>query len=105
MSDRPCVELTEYGSARLPGSQLTENDLVVLSGISDGLVSCSATIGGWELRARAVCGVLELDRCRVVVRPRLMPDGTTVVSWIGYAMTAPVALDGVRGWTVQREGL
>jgi 5-methylcytosine-specific restriction enzyme subunit McrC len=105
MPDRPVVEVAEYGIAKLARSDLTDHDLVVLSGISDGLVRCTATVGGWELRAGAVCGVIELDRCRVAVRPKLMPDGATVVSWIGYAMAAPVTVDNFRGWTVRQGGL
>lgn len=105
MPDRPVVELSEYGSAKLARSDLTENDLSLLYGISDGLVRCTATAGGWELRAGPVCGALELDRCRVVIYPKLMPDGARVVSWVGYAMAVPVVVDSTRRWTVGQGGL
>ena len=103
--ERLTVTTSEYRSTVLQRSALSDRDLGALAAISDNLISCSPTSGGWALRTGPVCGVIELDGCVVTVRPRLMPDGATVVSWISYALAAPVELPTIRRWVVGDEGL
>ncbi|MFC4950725.1 5-methylcytosine restriction system specificity protein McrC [Pseudonocardia sp. GCM10023141] len=105
VSEQASVKTHEYGSLSLARSQLTEHDLELLSSVPDNLVQCAPSARGWELRTGPVCGVLHLDGVRVVVHPKLMPDGTTVASWIGYAGAAPTDVASTRRWSVDATGL
>ena len=103
--ERWVVPTSEFRSTTLPRWALSDRDLETLAGIRADLVRCSPTSSGWTLRTGPVCGVIELDGCTVTVRPKLMPDGTAVVSWISYALAAPVELSRMRQWLVGDDGL
>lgn len=105
MAEPETIPAREYGRVRLERAHLTDHDLAVLSAINNDLIACAPAGGGWELTIGPICGVLELEGCRVVIGPKLMPDGSTVVSWIGYAAAAPTNLEAARGWSVGQDGL
>jgi 5-methylcytosine-specific restriction enzyme subunit McrC len=105
VSEPTAVATREYNSVRLARSQLSDRDITVLAAIPDNLVQCTPVAMGWELRLGPVCGVLHLDHARIAVQPKLMPDGATVASWIGYASTVPLEVDTTRRWTVDTAGL
>jgi 5-methylcytosine-specific restriction enzyme subunit McrC len=103
--DRQRLPVSEYGSATVPESLLTLRDIAALDGISNELVTCGRVLNGWELRVGPTCGVIQLDRCEIEIRPKLMPDGHTVVSWISYALRLPVAIEATRRWSVGCDGI
>src|SRR4051794_5834176 len=104
-SDRLLVETSEFTAVVVPPSAFTDSDLATLNQIGQGAFSCVRETRGWVLRTGAVCGVVELDGCVVTVRPRLMPDSSTVASWIAYALDLPIEAAPTRGWSVGPAGL
>ncbi|MGH3812233.1 MAG: McrC family protein [Pseudonocardiaceae bacterium] len=103
--DRQRRQLSEYGSVTVPESMLTLRDIATLHGISNELLVCGRVLDGWELRAGPTCGVVQLDRCEIEIRPKLMSDGHTVVSWISYALGIPVSIEATRRWSVGSDGI
>lgn len=96
----------EYESAELADEELTARDLDVLQtlGQSD-LLSLRRLRGSWDIHAKAVVGLLTLDRTVLEFRPKTMVSGEHVMAWIRYALALPTHVELTRRWSTAPSGL
>ncbi|TDP30809.1 5-methylcytosine-specific restriction enzyme subunit McrC [Nocardia ignorata] len=106
MIERAEVRISEYASVSVADDQLTAADLVRLRALQDRRrFSVEQSRTGWRLTARATVGVLNLDRIRLVIDPKLTFTGESLIRWLCYALAAPVPHDATaREWSVSRTG-
>ncbi|MET8776192.1 hypothetical protein ABZV58_14340 [Nocardia sp. NPDC004654] len=106
MSNKPQLEVAEYESVSLCHDQLTDDDvrrLNLLSNRRRGTLAETRT--GWRFRPEATTGVLNLDRIRLVIRPKTAITGRSLIRWLCYALGTPVPHEATtRAWTVERDG-
>ncbi|WP_336086136.1 McrC family protein [Nocardia sp. SSK8] len=106
MTERREVRLREYGSAQVPESLLTPSDLLRLRALqAQGRMTVDESRAGWRLKADATVGILNLDRVRLVIEPKLAFTGESLIRWLCYALAVPVPHDATaRDWTVSPTG-
>lgn len=106
MGERSEVRLREYESAQVPADLLTPGDLVRLRAIqAQGRFTVEESRTGWRLEADATVGILNLDRIRLVIEPKLAFTGESLIRWLCYALAVPVPHDSTaRDWSVSRTG-
>lgn len=106
MSERREIRLREYGSAQIPESLLTPNDLARLRVLQTrGRIIVDESRTGWRLKADATVGVLNLDRLRLVIEPKLAFSGESLIRWLCYALAVPVPHESTaRDWSVSPNG-
>ncbi|MER5918550.1 PE-PGRS family protein, partial [Streptomyces sp. NPDC001982] len=104
MPDRPEIRLGEYESARLGLEQLTPRDVDRLHALqARGCLTLYPERTGWRFKADATVGVLGLDRIRLVIEPKFAIPGTQLMSWLAYALGAPIP-STARRWTTSPDG-
>jgi 5-methylcytosine-specific restriction enzyme subunit McrC len=104
MPDRPEVRLGEYESARLGIDQLTLRDVERLNTLqARGCLTLAPDRTGWRLKADATVGVLVLDRIRLVIKPKFAIPGEQLMSWLAYALGAPIPTSA-RRWATGSDG-
>ncbi|WP_328712350.1 5-methylcytosine restriction system specificity protein McrC [Nocardia salmonicida] len=106
MSDRIEVRLHEYGSAPVDDDLITPGDLARLRALqAQGRFKVQETRTGWRLEANGTVGILNLDRTRLVIEPKLAFTGESLIRWLCYALSVPVPHDSTaRDWSVSRTG-
>jgi 5-methylcytosine-specific restriction enzyme subunit McrC len=98
--------LREYESAILPEGELTERDLTVLQALGrTDLLAVRRLPGAWEISARAVVGVLTLDRVVLELQPKIMVTGEQVMAWICFALSRATRVEVFRRWSTTPRGL
>ncbi|MFE0511218.1 McrC family protein [Streptomyces sp. NPDC058964] len=101
---RPEVRLGEYESAELGPDQLTARDLDRLYALqARGCLTLTTGRTGWRLKADATVGVLVLDRVRLVIEPKFAIPGEQLMTWLAYALHAPVPT-AARRWSTAPDG-
>ncbi|MGW4563032.1 McrC family protein [Streptomyces sp. NPDC004561] len=84
--------------------QLTAADIARLHALqARGCLSLTAGRTGWRLKAEATVGVLTLDRVRLVVEPKFAIEGEQLMTWLAYALHAPVPTTA-RRWSTGPDG-
>ncbi|MEU9608680.1 PE-PGRS family protein [Streptomyces sp. NPDC048057] len=96
------VALEEYASVTVPHSRLTAHDLHVLKATK--AVSVTDGHHGYTLKARATSGVLQLDRIRLVLRPKFPVEGKRLIDWLCYANNRPEPDETLRNWPLGADG-
>lgn len=97
------VTLYEYASDRVPKSDLSPADLHRLRSLkSVGVVEKQ---DHYVLFARAVTGILELSRIRLVLRPKFPIAGNRLIDWLSYAGGQNSTTDEtLRNWPLGKDG-
>jgi 5-methylcytosine-specific restriction enzyme subunit McrC len=101
--ERATINTTEYGQVDLPS--LSDNDIAVIGQAGRSSFQLARTRHGWSLEVGPVCGIVELETCHLVIAPKLMPDGATVLRWLAYARSIPTELDLRRTWSTSEAGI
>ncbi|MGW0537005.1 5-methylcytosine restriction system specificity protein McrC [Streptomyces sp. NPDC003032] len=96
------VILKEHTSVTVPRSQLRGDDLDKLR--ASRVVTLTEVRGGYALRARATCGVLQLDRIRLVLQPKFPIEGERLIDWLCYANKRPEPDEALRNWPLGGDG-
>lgn len=98
--------IREYDSAELPDEELTARDLDVLQTLGESeLLSVRRLRGSWEIHAKAVVGLLTLDRTVLEIQPKTTVSGEHVMAWIRYALALPTHVELTRRWSTTPSGL
>lgn len=96
------VVLREYESARVPRAALTDADVAKLHSVT--AVHLTEVPGGYRLKARDTAGVLQLDRLRVVLRPKFPIAGARLIDWLCYANRRAAPDETLRNWPIGADG-
>lgn len=104
MPERQIIHTREYWQVDLPA--LSSRDIAVIGQAGRGYLQLTPSRqGGCNLDVGPICGILELDACQLVIAPKLMPDGATVLRWLAYARSIPTELDLRRTWSTSPTGV
>lgn len=104
MGDRPVVVTDENTTVVLP-TPLAPRDHEAIAQAGPELLRVVSAGERSTLEVGPVCGVLELEGCRLQVEPKLLVDGVTTAVWIAYASSVPVYVERSRRWSVGAPGL
>ncbi|MFF0475070.1 PE-PGRS family protein [Streptomyces sp. NPDC004284] len=96
------VVLDEYGSRTVPRSLLYGNDLDRLR--AAGVVTVTEVRHGYVLTAGPVAGVLQLDRLRLLLRPKMPIEGRRLIDWLCYADNQREPSETLRNWPLGSDG-
>ncbi|MEU6288575.1 PE-PGRS family protein [Streptomyces sp. NPDC046988] len=96
------VILEEHTSVTVPRSRLYGDDLARLRTVKAVTVNESRT--GYALKAKATTGVLQLDRIRLVLRPKFPVEGRRLIDWLCYANYQREPDESLRNWPLGRDG-
>ncbi|MEU3253136.1 PE-PGRS family protein [Streptomyces sp. NPDC006997] len=96
------VVLTEHRAAVVPRSRLSGDDLAKLRSVS--AVSVVEVRAGYALKARSTTGVLQLERLRLVLRPKFPIPGKRLIDWLCYANHQREPDETLRDWPLGRDG-
>ncbi|MFF3328653.1 PE-PGRS family protein [Streptomyces sp. NPDC002888] len=102
ITDRHEVILREYESVAVPRSRLHGGDLDTLR--SGTAVHVAETRDGYVLKARTSTGVLQLDRIRLVLRPKFPIPGKRLIDWLCYANGRHEPDETLRNWPIGQDG-
>ncbi|MEO3972528.1 PE-PGRS family protein [Streptomyces sp. CAU 1734] len=94
--------IEEHRSVTIPYSKLSGDDIDRL--LTTKVVSVAESRKGYLLKARATTGVLQLDRIRLVLRPKFPIEGKRLIDWLCYANGRPEPDETLRNWPVGRDG-
>ena len=103
---RDTVKVSEYGCVQLSAAQLSDPDRVRLVKLREKGVFSSVieTRTGWRLAAQDFIGVINLDRVRLVIEPKFVFDGKTLMEWLSFARSVPLpAADLAKEWEAGSE--
>lgn len=106
MTERLEVRLREYESTQVDEGLLTPADLARLRALDkQDRFTVEESRTGWRLKARATVGILNLDRIRLVIEPKLAFTGDSLIRWLCYALAVPVPHEStIREWSVSQTG-
>ncbi|MEV6506680.1 PE-PGRS family protein [Streptomyces sp. NPDC051642] len=96
------VILDEHESVIVPRSRLYGDDLDRLRSIK--AVGIVEVHNGYVLKARSTTGVLQLERIRLVLRPKFPIAGTQLINWLCYANERRQPDETLRNWPIGRDG-
>ncbi|WP_228978163.1 McrC family protein [Streptomyces sp. DH12] len=96
------VVLCEHEAVTVPHSRLHGADLAKLRAV--GAVTVTENRHGYVLKAKATTGVLELDRIRLVLRPKFPIEGTRLIDWLCYATSRREPDETLRNWPIGADG-
>ncbi|MBC3982715.1 PE-PGRS family protein [Streptomyces sp. AC536] len=100
--DRSEVKLREHSAVTVPHARLSQRDLSVLE--KTKAVRVTDTRDGYVLRTNSTTGVLQLDRIRLVLRPKFTIDGKRLIDWLCYAHGQREPVDSLRNWPLGKDG-
>ncbi|MFI1681741.1 PE-PGRS family protein [Streptomyces sp. NPDC020607] len=89
-------------SVVVPRSRLYGDDLERLRASTD--VAVTENRNGYALKAQAAAGVLQLDRIRLVLRPKFPVRGDRLIEWLCYASYQREPDETLRNWPIGRDG-
>lgn len=98
---RDTVKISEYDSAQLSADQLSGPDRVRLVKLREkgAFSSIIETRTGWRLTAQDFIGVINLDKIRLVIEPKFVFDGKTLMQWLSFARSVPLPVtDMAKEW-------
>ncbi|QFQ98999.1 PE-PGRS family protein [Streptomyces phaeolivaceus] len=96
------VILSEHESVTVPRSRLYGDDLDRLRSVKAvGVVEVG---NGYVLKARATTGVLQLERIRLVLRPKFPIPGKQLINWLCYANGRREPDETLRNWPLGKDG-
>ncbi|MFJ9893866.1 PE-PGRS family protein [Streptomyces sp. NPDC091280] len=96
------VVIEEHRSALVPRSWLYGDDLDRLR--STKVVDVVEVRDGYALRTRATTGVLQLERIRLVLRPKFPIAGRQLINWLCYANDRRTPDETLRNWPLGQDG-
>ncbi|WP_046724220.1 5-methylcytosine restriction system specificity protein McrC [Streptomyces xiamenensis] len=96
------VTLTEHSSVTIPHDRLSAGDLDTLRAMKP--VTLTDRRAGYDIRAQALTGVLQLSRIRLVIRPKLPIAGNRLIDWLCYADNQREPDESLRNWPLGRDG-
>ncbi|WP_039938462.1 5-methylcytosine restriction system specificity protein McrC [Streptomyces himastatinicus] len=96
------VILKEHESVHVPRSKLYGDDLGKLRSVK--AVKVTEARNGYVLKARATTGVLQLDRIRLVLRPKFPIAGDRLIDWLCYANKQEEPDETLRNWPLGSDG-
>ncbi len=94
--------LEEHTSVTVPYSRLYGDDLDRLRAVE--AVTVTEGRNGYVLKARATTGVLQLDRIRLVLRPKFPVEGKRLIDWLCYAAHQREPDETLRNWPLGSDG-
>ncbi|ONK12162.1 hypothetical protein [Streptomyces sp. MP131-18] len=103
---REQIVVPEHKSVHVNRSQVTAADVERLRRLrGKGRLGLRETPSGWTLSARAIVGVLVLDRLRLVLGPKVDIPGEQLITWLCYAQGTPVPHEPtLRRWLIGDSG-
>ncbi|MFC4330205.1 PE-PGRS family protein [Streptomyces andamanensis] len=96
------VILEEHTSVTVPRSRLYGDDLDRLR--SAKAVTVTEVPNGYVLKARSAAGILQLDRIRLVLRPKFPVEGKRLIEWLCYANYQREPDETLRNWPLGSDG-
>ncbi|MEV2193009.1 PE-PGRS family protein [Streptomyces phaeochromogenes] len=96
------VTLDEHESVTVPHSRLYGDDLDRLRAVK--AVTVTEGRNGYVLKAHATTGVLQLDRMRLVLRPKFPVEGKRLIDWLCYANHQREPDETLRNWPLGSDG-
>lgn len=96
------VVLEEHESVIVPYARLSSDDVARLRATK--AVTVTEGRHGYVLKARATTGVLQLERVRLVLRPKFPVPGTRLIDWLCYAGGQREPDETLRRWPLGRDG-
>ncbi|MGA5360647.1 5-methylcytosine restriction system specificity protein McrC [Streptomyces purpurascens] len=96
------VTLEEHESVIVPYSRLYGDDLDKLRAAK--AVTITEGRHGYVLKAHATTGVLQLDRIRLMLRPKFPVAGKRLIDWLCYANDLREPDETLRHWPLGRDG-
>lgn len=96
------VTLEEHKSVTVPRSKLYGDDLDKLRAVK--AVTVIEGRNGYVLKAQATTGVLQLDRIRLVLRPKFPIEGKRLIDWLCYANNRREPDETLRNWPLGSDG-
>ncbi|MBS2966070.1 hypothetical protein KGA66_23700 [Actinocrinis puniceicyclus] len=100
-NSRDPVKISEYGSVQLSSDQLNDADRAQLGKLREKGVFSTVieTSIGWRLTAQDSIGVINLDKTSLIIEPKFVFDGKTLMEWLSYALSVPLAItDMAKEW-------
>lgn len=104
--DRRTVTISEYGQHEFGRDDLTPGDLRLLDELVEAkALRTSETRRGLRVEASSVVGVLNFERFRLVIEPKVGVRGDRLIDWLRYALGTPVAHRPTsRHWQTSADG-
>ncbi|MFF4092462.1 PE-PGRS family protein [Streptomyces sp. NPDC001834] len=96
------VVLKEYEPVTVPHARLYGDDLDKLRATK--AVTVTESRNGYVLKANTTTGVLQLDRIRLVLRPKFPIHGKRLIDWLCYANHRQDPDETLRNWPIGSDG-
>ncbi|WP_159072573.1 5-methylcytosine restriction system specificity protein McrC [Streptomyces formicae] len=94
--------LEEHTSVTVSRSKLYGGDLDRLRAAQ--AVTVTENRDGYLLKVRSSAGVIELDRVRLVLRPKFPVEGQRLIEWLCYSHYQREPDETLRNWPIGRDG-